>query len=246
MKTKGDITALRDIYPCQTGTTHEITLFGTHIRAGFPSPADDFAEDRINLNTYLIEHPESTYYYHNQDNIAELLNLGIIKGDLLTIDTIRKPKSRDVVLIENEGEPLLSIFKGLNKEKQTQIHGVATYNIKALPKRQIKIKQENIDLNRDLIRNPLSTYFSKVEGQSMKNVGILEGDILVIDKEPEEQNGDICVCCVENDFTVKRIKKGKDELLLLAENEDFEPIRISEEEKEVFIWGIVKFSIQKL
>lgn len=58
-----------------------------------------------------------------------------------------------------------------------------------------------IDLNKELIQHPASTFYARVEGDSMSGEGITEGDILVIDKSIEPEEGDLAVCCLDGEFT---------------------------------------------
>ncbi|WP_343698140.1 translesion error-prone DNA polymerase V autoproteolytic subunit [Flavobacterium sp.] len=101
----------------------------------------------------------------------------------------------------------------------------------------------SIDLNKELIRHQYTTYFARVKGHSMKNVGINDGDLLIIDKSLEPQNNKIAVCQVDGEFTVKRIRIEKDVIWLIAENEDYKPIKVTPENNFV-IWGIVTHSIK--
>jgi DNA polymerase V len=100
-----------------------------------------------------------------------------------------------------------------------------------------------IDLNREFIKHKDTTYFARVKGHSMKNVGITDGDLLIIDKSLEPQNNKIAVCQIDSEFTVKRIKIEKDIVWLIAENEDYEPIKVTPE-NNFMIWGIVIHSIK--
>ena len=100
-----------------------------------------------------------------------------------------------------------------------------------------------IDLNREFIKHKDTTYFARVKGHSMKNAGINDGDLLIIDKSLEPQNNKIAVCQIDGEFTVKRIKIEKDMIWLIAENEDYEPIKVTPENNFV-IWGIVIHSIK--
>ncbi len=100
-----------------------------------------------------------------------------------------------------------------------------------------------IDLNKFLIKHKDTTFFAKVKGHSMKNAGIYDGDLLVIDKSLEPQDNKIAVCQIDGEFTVKRIKIEKDIVWLIAENEDYAPIRVTPE-NELMIWGIVIHSIK--
>ncbi|NLN24968.1 MAG: translesion error-prone DNA polymerase V autoproteolytic subunit [Bacteroidetes bacterium] len=100
-----------------------------------------------------------------------------------------------------------------------------------------------IDLNKHLIKHPSATFYGRVKGQSLKNAGINDGDLLIIDKSLEPINGKIAVCYIDGEFTAKRIKKSKEELWLMPENDDYPPIKI-EEENDLIIWGIVTHVIK--
>ena len=99
------------------------------------------------------------------------------------------------------------------------------------------------DLNKHLIKHKDRTFFAKVKGHSMKDAGIFDGDLLVIDKSLDPQDGKIAICQIDGEFTVKRIKIEGNVVWLVAENEDYKPIKVTEE-NELMIWGIVVFSIK--
>jgi DNA polymerase V len=103
---------------------------------------------------------------------------------------------------------------------------------------------ETIDLNRELIKHPAATFFGRVSGDSMIEEGIEEGDILVIDKSLEPIDGDLAVCCVESDFTLKRISIEGNCIKLIASNQAFKPIEITADDS-FYIWGIVTYTIKK-
>lgn len=100
-----------------------------------------------------------------------------------------------------------------------------------------------IDLNKHLIKHKETTFFAKVKGHSMKNAGINDGDLLIIDKSLEPQDNKIAICQIDGEFTVKRIKIEKDVVWLIAENEDYAPIKVTPE-NELMIWGIVTHTIK--
>lgn len=101
----------------------------------------------------------------------------------------------------------------------------------------------SIDLNKHLIKHPSATFYGRVKGLSLKNAGITDGDLLIIDKSLEPVNGKIAVCYIDGEFTAKRIQIYKDEILLIPENEDYKPIKITEE-NDFIIWGIVTHVIK--
>ena len=96
----------------------------------------------------------------------------------------------------------------------------------------------SIDLNKELIKNPSSTFYARVNGESMRDIGINSGDLVIIDKSLTPQNGKIAVCYIDGEFTMKRIKLEKDCCWLIAENKDFKPIKVTKE-NDFLIWGIV-------
>jgi len=104
---------------------------------------------------------------------------------------------------------------------------------------------ETIDLNRDLIQHPASTFYGRVTGESMREEGITEGDILVIDKSIEPEDGDLAVCCLDGDFTLKRIKLDRKtgKLFLMPSNRRFKPIEVTPE-NEFMVWGVVLYTIK--
>ena len=100
-----------------------------------------------------------------------------------------------------------------------------------------------IDLNTELINNPSSTFYARVKGTSMQDAGIMDGDILVIDKSLEPKDGDMAVCFIDGEFTLKYIKLETDAVYLVPANPKFEPIKVTEE-NDFCIWGIVTYSIK--
>ena len=105
--------------------------------------------------------------------------------------------------------------------------------------------ENNIDLNKELCKNPLSTFYIKVKGNSMINAGINDKDILIVDKSLEPKNNKIAVCFIDGEFTVKRINVEKEGVYLMPENENYQPIKVTDE-NELIIWGIVTYVIKTL
>ena len=106
-------------------------------------------------------------------------------------------------------------------------------------------KEIRISLDKELVKNKEATFYARVSGESMIEAGLDDGDLLVIDRSLNPENGKIAVCFVDGDFTVKRIRKEKNKLYLLPENKKYEPIEIKEE-NELIIWGIVEYVIKKV
>lgn len=102
-----------------------------------------------------------------------------------------------------------------------------------------------VSLDAMLIKNKEATFYARASGNSMTGAGIDDGDILVIDRSLEPVNHKIAVCCIDGDFTVKRIKIEKDCVYLLPENNSYEPIKVTED-NQLLIWGIVTFVVKSI
>ena len=104
---------------------------------------------------------------------------------------------------------------------------------------------DSIDLNRALINNPAATFCARVIGNSMVDVGINEGDLLIIDRSLTPQNGNIAVCFVDGDFTVKRLSVREDGIYLTPANSQFPELKV-DEESHFQVWGVVSHIIKRV
>ena len=105
---------------------------------------------------------------------------------------------------------------------------------------------KSIDFNRDLIRHPEATFYGRVDGDSMIEAGICDGDIAVIDRAVEPSNGDIVVGFINEEFTIKFLDlTHKDEgyIELRPANKKYSPIRIDSND-EFEVWGVVVWTIR--
>jgi DNA polymerase V len=105
--------------------------------------------------------------------------------------------------------------------------------------------ENSIDLNKELSKNPLATFYIKVKGNSMIDAGINDKDVLVVDRSLEPQNNKIAICFIDGEFTVKRIHLDKECLYLIPENKNYQPIKVTQE-NQLLIWGIVTYVIKAL
>lgn len=105
---------------------------------------------------------------------------------------------------------------------------------------------DSIDLNRELIRHPATTFYARASGDSMKDCGIDDGDLLVIDKALEPQDGDIVVAFIDGEFTLKTVRFDDKEkcIWLVSANEEYSPIKITEE-NNYLIWGVLTYNIKR-
>ncbi|MEN0108740.1 MAG: transcriptional repressor LexA [Pseudomonas sp.] len=86
--------------------------------------------------------------------------------------------------------------------------------------------------------HPRADYLLRVRGMSMKDIGILDGDLLAVHTTKEARNGQIVVARIDDEVTVKRFKREGDTVWLIAENPEFAPIEIDLHEQELVIEGL--------
>lgn len=95
-----------------------------------------------------------------------------------------------------------------------------------------------IDLNRQLIRNPAETFLVRATGNSMIGAGIHSGDVLVVDRSLEATQNKIVIAVLNGELTVKRIRYERQRVYLMPENPDYPAIAVNEG-MELQVWGIV-------
>jgi DNA polymerase V len=105
--------------------------------------------------------------------------------------------------------------------------------------------EATIDLNRQYVRHPAATFFVRVQGTSMIGAGIHNGDMLVVDRSLEAQSGSVVIAVINGELTVKRLVTKGDEVWLMPENPDFQPLQITEG-MELQVWGVVAHVIHSL
>ncbi|MBI4648840.1 MAG: translesion error-prone DNA polymerase V autoproteolytic subunit [Bacteroidia bacterium] len=122
-----------DFYSADVSTSLEIPLTKNKISAGFPSPADDYIELKLDLNKELITNPNATFYARVRGN--SMTDAGINDGDILVIDKSRTPKNNSIAVCFIDGEFTVKKIK-LDKK--------VCYLISANPQyKPIKVTEEN-------------------------------------------------------------------------------------------------------
>jgi len=101
---------------------------------------------------------------------------------------------------------------------------------------------DTLSLDDLLIQNREATFLLKVSGDSMINAGILPGDMVIIDKGLTPKSGDIVIAQVDGEWTMKFLKKRKDDVLLVAANPKYQPIK---PQNELKIGGVVTAVVRK-
>lgn len=105
--------------------------------------------------------------------------------------------------------------------------------------------ESTINVSRELIKNQKTTFCVRVNGQSMIDAGIDDGDLLIVDKHLEPQNNNIVLAVINGEYTVKRLYKSGQDLYLQPENKSMSPIKITPY-MDFRIWGVVTGLIKKL
>ncbi len=98
--------------------------------------------------------------------------------------------------------------------------------------------EDRLDLNDYLVRNPTATFFVRVTGNSMIEAGLNSGDVLIVDSSLTPKDGNIVIASIDGELLVKRLKKVKNKIYLLPENQDYKPIEITEV-MNFDVWGVV-------
>lgn len=104
--------------------------------------------------------------------------------------------------------------------------------------------EKRLDLNELVIKHPAATFFVKVQGRSMEDAHIFEGDILVVDRAITPKHEQIVVAILHGEFTVKRLIIENEKVFLAPENTAFKKIEITEA-MEAKIFGVVTYIIHK-
>ena len=137
------------------------------------------------------------------------------------------------------------MMKDTDKDNN-ELPGMAQDGIHAgFPSPATDYMTQAIDLNRELVRHPAATFYGRVVGDSMIDAGVEEGDILVIDKSLDAQDGDMAVCFVDGEFTLKYLKFRNQCLFLVPANENYPEIEITEG-VDFRMWGVVTYVIKKV
>lgn len=105
--------------------------------------------------------------------------------------------------------------------------------------------EKTLDLNELCIQHPASTFFVRVQGESMTGVGIFPHDVLVVDRSLNAKHGDIIIACLESEMTVKELHLKPPPAYLLPRNPAFQPILI-EEGMVLEVFGVVTNIVRSL
>lgn len=108
--------------------------------------------------------------------------------------------------------------------------------------------RERLNLFKLLVRHKASTFFFRINGVSMVDANMDEGDIIIVDRAIDPYNDCKAVCYIDGEYTVKRIEIGDNKLWLMPANENntaYKPIEVTAE-NNFMIWGVVTYVIKKM
>ena len=137
------------------------------------------------------------------------------------------------------------MMKDTDKDNN-ELPGMAQDGIHAgFPSPATDYMTQAIDLNRELVRHPAATFYGRVVGDSMIDAGVEEGDILVIDRSLDPRDGDMAVCFIDGEFTLKYLKFREDGMTLVPANDRYPSIEVTGD-TDFKMWGVVTYVIKKV
>ena len=105
--------------------------------------------------------------------------------------------------------------------------------------------EDDIDLNSHLITNAPATFIIRVQGKSMTNVGIYDGDLLIVDKSLNPKNFSTVIANINEELVVKTLVKSKDNNYLTSGSKNTSDQINLKDNPEIIIWGVVTYVIHK-
>ena len=106
--------------------------------------------------------------------------------------------------------------------------------------------EDDIDLNTHLIKNIPSTFLIRAQGKSMNNVGIYDGDLLVVDRSLDPKNFSTLIVNINEELVIKSFLKEKDQSFLTSGSKKLKDKINLTENPEIFIWGVITYVIHAL
>ena len=139
-----------------------------------------------------------------------------------------------------DGEGFFSSAYGGSK-KFSQ-HGVRTADATGFGAAADDYMERGIDLNEQLVKNKPATFFFRMKGEAMKDAGIFDVDVLVVDLSLRLDNGKVIVAILNGELLVRRFHKNFSSAFLIPENDRFKAINLSEF-TDFSVWGVVTYVI---
>jgi len=105
---------ISELFSFKNNTSVKLPLYLSRIKAGFPSPADNYIEKELDLNEYLIKHPAATFFVRVEGN--SMIDAGIHSGDILIVDKSLEAKNNKIVIAVVNGELTVKRIKKADKK----------------------------------------------------------------------------------------------------------------------------------
>jgi len=142
-----------------------------------------------------------------------------------------------------EGEEFYSA--AYNGSKQFKQQEVKTANATGFGAAADDYMERGIDLNEQLIKNKPATFFFRMKGDAMRDAGIFEGDVLIVDRSLKLANGKIIVAVLNGELLVRRFHKNFSAAFLIPENNRYKTINLAEF-SDFTLWGVVTYTIHNV
>jgi DNA polymerase V len=138
----------------------------------------------------------------------------------------------------------LTILGGVSEVRDTELPLMSSRPQAGFPAPGDDQIEKVLDINDLVVKHPSTTFFVRVEGDSMEGAGIFSGDVLVVDRSLTARDGSIVVAAVFGEMVVKRLKAVGNTHILASENERYEPITVTGND-DCFLWGVVVGSVRQ-
>ncbi|MDX2046581.1 MAG: translesion error-prone DNA polymerase V autoproteolytic subunit [Chitinophagaceae bacterium] len=133
-------------------------------------------------------------------------------------------------------------YKGSKQYTQQQ---VKTANATGFGAAADDYMERGIDLNEELIKNKPATFFFRMKGDAMRDAGIFDSDVLIVDRSLKLASGKIIVAVLNGELLVRRFHKNFSSAFLVPENNRYKPINLAEF-SDFTVWGVVTYIIHQV
>ena len=133
-------------------------------------------------------------------------------------------------------------YKGSKRYSQ---HDVRTANATGFGAATDDHAERGIDLNEQLIKNKPATFFFRMKGDAMKEAGIFDNDVLIVDRSIKLANGKIIVAVLNGELLVRRFHKNFSSAFLIPDNSRYKTINLAEF-SDFALWGVVTYVIHQV
>ncbi len=201
----------------------------------------ELTEKQNNILSFIDESISANGYPPTYREIGKQFGISSTFGVKRHIDALIK---KGYVTAESNSNRTLSIVDNSTKNKPVSFDNSLEIPIVGrVAAGQPILAQENIDgniiLDRSMINGRSDCFGLKVKGDSMKNAGIYEGDLVIVSPQKDANNGDIVIALLGDEATMKRFMKTKDRVVLRPENDDFSDIVVEDIESFSLIGKVV-------